>query len=199
MARYVTTVRTQLSPEEAFEYMADLRNFAESVPGVKKVVQVVGTGGGLDTEFDVSVSGTTMRYRTTVFNTTTELVAVAKTRVLTSTDRVTIVRHGRSVRTGTLAALREHVATSVEAVTAQPLPGVRDWAGVSDVQEHAELAGTHVLLRVSPDYLPEVVTAIAAGRPSALVVHPPDLESLFLEHYRDDPQDGVLPAVAGRG
>lgn len=102
MARYITTVRTQLTPEEAFEYMADLRNFAEWDPGVKKVEQVVGTGGGADTEFDVTVSGTTMRYRTTVFNPTTELVAVAKTRLLSSTDRITVVREAAAGKSGTL-------------------------------------------------------------------------------------------------
>ena len=100
MARYITTVRTQLTPEEAFEYMADLRNFAEWDPGVKKVEQVVGNGGGADTEFDVTV--TTMRYRTTVFNPTTELVAVAKTRMLKSTDRITITREAVGGNHGTL-------------------------------------------------------------------------------------------------
>ena len=31
--------------DEVFAYMADLRNFAEWDPGVKKVVQIVGDGG----------------------------------------------------------------------------------------------------------------------------------------------------------
>ena len=34
MARYTVSVRTSMSPEEAFDYMADLRNFAEWDPGV---------------------------------------------------------------------------------------------------------------------------------------------------------------------
>ena len=33
MARYVTTVRTPRSPEDAFAYVADLCNFAEGIPG----------------------------------------------------------------------------------------------------------------------------------------------------------------------
>lgn len=102
MARYVTTVRTQLTPEEAFQYMADLRNFAEWDPGVKKVVQVVGSGGGAGNEFDVSVSGTTLRYKTTVHNPTHELVVVARSRMLTSTDRVTIRREATGDTEGTL-------------------------------------------------------------------------------------------------
>jgi hypothetical protein len=124
MARYVTTVRTQLSPEEAFDYMADLRNFAEWDPGVKKVVQVVGTGGGLDTEFDVTVSGTTMRYRTTVFNPTTELVAVSKTRMLTSTDRVTVVRDATGGKDSTLVTYDADLKLNGLLRLADPLLGL---------------------------------------------------------------------------
>ena len=39
MAHYLTKVRTAWSPEKAFTYMADLRNFANWDPGVRKVVQ----------------------------------------------------------------------------------------------------------------------------------------------------------------
>jgi hypothetical protein len=38
MARYVTTIPSSLTQEEAFAYMADLRNFAEWDAGVVKVV-----------------------------------------------------------------------------------------------------------------------------------------------------------------
>ncbi len=90
MARYVTTVRTQMSAESAFDYMADLRNFAEWDPGVKKVVQVEGDGAGAGTEFDVTVTGATLRYRTTTYRPDEELVVVARSRTLTSTDTVTV-------------------------------------------------------------------------------------------------------------
>lgn len=94
MARYVTTVRTEQTPSEAFGYMADLRNFAQWDPGVKKVVQVKGVAGGADAEFDVSVSGTTLRYVTEVYEPNTSLLVVAKSRTLKSTDRVTVVADG---------------------------------------------------------------------------------------------------------
>jgi len=90
MARYVTTVRTPQTVEEAFAYMADLRHFADWDPGVKKVVQVKGDGGGAGTAFDVTVSGTTLRYVTEVHEPSTRLVAVAKSRTLTSTDTITV-------------------------------------------------------------------------------------------------------------
>lgn len=39
MTRYQTKLRTPLSAEQAFAYMADLRNFAEWDPGVRRVTQ----------------------------------------------------------------------------------------------------------------------------------------------------------------
>lgn len=94
MARYVTTVRTAQTPAEVFAYMADLRNFAQWDPGVKKVVQVKGDSGGPDAVFDVTVSGTTLRYVTEVYEPTSSLLVVAKSTTLTSTDRVTVVADG---------------------------------------------------------------------------------------------------------
>ncbi|MEQ1699458.1 MAG: SRPBCC family protein [Ilumatobacteraceae bacterium] len=90
MARYVTTVRTPMPPEASFAYMADLRHFSEWDPGVKRVVQVEGDGGGSGTEFDVTVSGTTLRYRTLAHRAPEELVVVARSRTLTSTDKVLV-------------------------------------------------------------------------------------------------------------
>lgn len=95
MARYVTRVRTQRPADEAFAYMADLRNFAQWDPGVKRVVQVVGEGGGPGTEFDVTVSGTTLRYVTQqhqppAAGTSGDLLVVAESSTLVSTDRVIV-------------------------------------------------------------------------------------------------------------
>jgi carbon monoxide dehydrogenase subunit G len=90
MARYVTKVRTQRPADEVFAYMADLRNFAEWDPGVKQVVQVVGDGGGPGTEFDVAVTGTTLRYVTREHDAPHQLLVVAESTTLVSTDRVTV-------------------------------------------------------------------------------------------------------------
>jgi len=124
MARYVTTVRTQLTPEEAFGYMADLRNFAEWDPGVKKVVQVVGLGGGADSEYDVSVSGTTLRYKTTLYSPTNELVVVARSSMLTSTDRVTISREAIGGSQGTLVTYDAKLQLNGVLRLADPLLGL---------------------------------------------------------------------------
>lgn len=95
MARYVTTVRTRWSPEVAFAYMADLRNFAEWDPGVVRAVQRIGDGGGPGSEFDVTVRSPgrdlTLRYRTVEHAAPTEVLVIASTSTLTSEDRITVV------------------------------------------------------------------------------------------------------------
>lgn len=98
MARYRTTVRTPRSQADAFEFMADLRNFAVWDPGVRGVAQVVGEGGGPSTEFDVTIASTgpdmTLRYVTIEHDEPTSVVVKAENRWLTSLDRVDVVPDG---------------------------------------------------------------------------------------------------------
>ena len=75
--------------------MADLRNFAEWDPGVKRVAQVVGSGGGPDAAFDVVVATgrgeLTLRYVTTEYHEPRQVLIEARSRVLTSIDRITVI------------------------------------------------------------------------------------------------------------
>lgn len=94
MARYLMHVRTPMSPAEAFAYMADLTNFATWDPGVERVEQVHGDGGGLAAEFDVAVKALgrsiTLRYKTVSFVSPVTVVAFADSRLLTSRDTITV-------------------------------------------------------------------------------------------------------------
>lgn len=98
MARYVTTVRTGMTPQEAFAYLADLRNFAEWDPGVKAVRQVEGSGGGPGAVFDVTVAGVgrdlTLRYVTEEHDAPHNLLVVARSAIFTSIDRITVEPDG---------------------------------------------------------------------------------------------------------
>lgn len=98
MANYKTAVRTPMSVEEAFAYMADLRNFAHWDPGVKKSVQVSGDGPGMDAAYDVTVSSgpkdLEMRYETVEFEEPSRALVRAETRLLTSVDEVTVTPDG---------------------------------------------------------------------------------------------------------
>ena len=98
MARYVTTVRSAKTPQEAFAYMADLGNFVEWDPGVKAVRQVEGSGGGPDAVFDVTVvapgPALTLRYVTEEYDAPHNLLVVARSIVFTSIDRITVEPDG---------------------------------------------------------------------------------------------------------
>lgn len=98
MARYVTTVRTPCSPEDAFAYIADLRNFAEWDPGVAAAEQVEGQGIGPDAAYDVTVKNPgrdiTLRYRTVEFDAPRMLRVVATSWMFTSDDRITVEPDG---------------------------------------------------------------------------------------------------------
>ncbi|TRZ80049.1 MAG: hypothetical protein D4R92_03835 [Actinobacteria bacterium] len=95
MARYVTTIPSSLTQQEAFAYMADLHNFAKWDKGVVKVVQVEGSGAGLGTIFDVTVKGfgkstSTLRYTTTEYDEFSNILVRGVNTLFTSVDRVTI-------------------------------------------------------------------------------------------------------------
>ena len=95
MARYVATVPSTKSAEEAFAYMSDLRNFAEWDRGIKKVEQIKGDGPGLGTIFDITVRGkgkdSVLRYETLEFVSPTTMLVKGRNSKLTSVDRITVV------------------------------------------------------------------------------------------------------------
>ena len=95
MARYITTIPSTKTPEEAFLYMADLRNFAQWDRNIIKVEQINGAGPGLDTPFDINVRGlggkpSTLRYKTIEFDSPRNILVKGKNAIFTSVDRVTI-------------------------------------------------------------------------------------------------------------
>jgi ABC-2 type transport system ATP-binding protein len=106
-------------------------------------------------------------------------------------DRVTIIRQGRTVRTGTLDALRGDTLTSIEAVTAQPVVGLGRLEGVSALVERPVPGAVRTTFRAAQDELARAVGLVVAAQPTSLVVAPPSLDELFLGHYQQE-----LPAGA---
>ncbi len=90
MARYVATIRSPWSPERAFDYMADLRNFEEWDPGVRSSTLVAGDEPGLSATYDVKVSGTELRYETREFDPPARTVVEARSKRLRSYDVIDI-------------------------------------------------------------------------------------------------------------
>jgi ABC-2 type transport system ATP-binding protein len=101
-------------------------------------------------------------------------------------DRVTIIREGRAVESGSLADLRHLRRTHVRAEVARPVD-LTVTAGVHDVV----VEGTTVSCTVEPEALPAVLEALTRSGVQALTCTPPTLEELFLDAYRADPQERV--------
>jgi ABC-2 type transport system ATP-binding protein len=96
-------------------------------------------------------------------------------------DRVSIIRNGRTVESGTLADLRHLTRTSVTAETTRPVPDLSDLAGVHDVRRN----GAHIRCQVDTAQLDPFLRRLAEAGVRSLTSHPPTLEELFLRHYGD--------------
>jgi ABC-2 type transport system ATP-binding protein len=95
-------------------------------------------------------------------------------------DRVTIIREGRAVETGTLEEMRHLHRSHVSARVSGTVPDLTGLAGVHDVV----VDGSTVSCTVSPEALPEVLGALTRAGVRTLTSTPPTLEELFLDAYR---------------
>ncbi|MFE3764132.1 ATP-binding cassette domain-containing protein [Streptomyces sp. NPDC059104] len=99
--------------------------------------------------------------------------------VETLCDRVSIIRAGRTVETGTLAELRHLTRTSITAELAGPPNGIAHLPGVYDV----DVRGLKVSFQADTDKLDAVLRSLTASGVRSLTSTPPTLEELFLRHY----------------
>ncbi|WP_175412777.1 ABC transporter ATP-binding protein [Streptomyces sp. TRM64462] len=97
-------------------------------------------------------------------------------------DRVSIIRKGVTVESGSLAELRHLTRTSVEAELAAPPNGLTHLPGVHDVR----VDGHRVRLQVDTDRLDAVLRSLTESGVRSLTSAPPTLEELFLRHYEDE-------------
>ncbi|MEU3910063.1 ABC transporter ATP-binding protein [Streptomyces sp. NPDC029721] len=101
-------------------------------------------------------------------------------------DRVSIVRAGRTVESGTLAALRHLTRTSITAELAGAPNGIAHLPGVHDV----EVRGPRISLQAETGALDAVLRALTASGVRSLTATPPTLEELFLRHYAPEGRPG---------
>ena len=98
-------------------------------------------------------------------------------------DRVTIIREGRTVETGTLEDLRHLRRSHVRAEVSGTVPDLTGVSGVHDVS----VVGSTISCTVDPEGLPAVLEALTGAGVRALTSVPPTLEELFLDAYRGTP------------
>ncbi|MBB6553642.1 ABC transporter ATP-binding protein [Nonomuraea rubra] len=91
-------------------------------------------------------------------------------------DRVSIIRAGRDVESGTLAELRHLTMTTITAELFGPVPHL---PGVHDLT----VEGRRVGFQVDSDHLEKVMLLLARAGIAALTSRPPSLEDLFMRHY----------------
>jgi ABC-2 type transport system ATP-binding protein len=96
-------------------------------------------------------------------------------------DRVTIVRAGKTVETGTLSQMRHLTRTSIRVGTKATLADVQKIAGVHDARSEAD----QLVFDADTDAVNGVLAALTKAGVSTISVSPPSLEELFLRHYGD--------------
>ncbi len=97
-------------------------------------------------------------------------------------DRVSIIRQGRTVETGSLDELRHLTRTSITATTQVPPTDLANLPGVHDL----EVEGPRIHFHVDTTGLAEVHRYLAGLGVIDLFSQPPTLEELFLRHYEAD-------------
>ncbi|ROT32876.1 ABC transporter ATP-binding protein [Micromonospora sp. HM5-17] len=110
-------------------------------------------------------------------------------------DRVSIIRSGRTVESGTLAELRHLTRTPMTVETERPVDGLADLPGVYAVS----VEGTTTRFEVESGTLDPVLRHLTEFGVRSLTSTPPTLEELFLRHYGDDltTSEAARPVAAG--
>ncbi len=98
-------------------------------------------------------------------------------------DRVSIIRAGRVVETGTLAELRHLTRTEVSFDATASIRG-----GIPDAHDLQVVDG-RARFTIDSDKVAGALPELARRNVAALRIEPPSLEELFLRHYGDDGVD----------
>jgi ABC-2 type transport system ATP-binding protein len=107
-------------------------------------------------------------------------------------DRISIIRLGKIVESGTLVDMRHFTRTSVEAHTNTPVTGLEALPGLHDV----EVSDSRVRFRVDGEHLDAAMRHLTGFGIRALTSQPPTLEELMLRHYGGEPA-GTHEGAAG--
>ncbi|MDN6329650.1 MAG: ABC transporter ATP-binding protein [Dermabacteraceae bacterium] len=111
-------------------------------------------------------------------------------------DRLSIVRQGRIVETGSLSQLRHMTRTTFVAELDRGADSLAQLEGIHDLTTED---GT-TSFQVDGDQVDGVVRALAPLGVRSLVAHPPTLEQLLMRHYGEDAEtDAETGAETGAG
>jgi len=94
-------------------------------------------------------------------------------------DKVSIIREGKIIESGTLDELRHLTRTILVVETKQPMPAIHEVEGVHDIEEKDQTLSFHV----DTEHLDQVMQYVTQFGIIKLESAPPTLEDLFMRHY----------------
>ncbi|GAA1510553.1 ABC transporter ATP-binding protein [Brevibacterium permense] len=94
-------------------------------------------------------------------------------------DRVSIIRSGRIVETGTLSELRHLSRTTITVGLEHDVPALSETTGVHDLVRE----GSRLHFSADTAQLPRIMRALGEHDVESLTATPPTLEQLLLRHY----------------
>lgn len=107
-------------------------------------------------------------------------------------DRVSIIRAGKTVESGTLAELRHLTRTEIAfAASNADGPISSDRLAAIPGAHDLVVEGARVRFTVDSDDVPLLLGTLAELRVAGLTVNPPSLEELFMRHYHDEVPDAA--------
>ena len=97
-------------------------------------------------------------------------------------DRISIIRAGRIVESGTLSELRHLTRTTITVETSKPADPLERLPGVHNL----EAGNGQIKFEVDGDQIDPTIRELAGLGVQSLTAHPPTLEELLLRHYGNE-------------
>lgn len=97
-------------------------------------------------------------------------------------DRISIIRAGEIVETGSLKELRHMTQMTISVETKQPITQLDDITGVNNIV----LNGLQTTFQVDSDNIDDALSHLVKFNVTNLISSPPTLEEIFMGHYGED-------------
>ncbi|GAA2044883.1 ABC transporter ATP-binding protein [Yaniella flava] len=97
-------------------------------------------------------------------------------------DRISIIRNGHIVESGTLSDLRHMTRTTIEVDAVGSTDQLAEQSFIHDLRQHGE----YTSFEVDGDHVQQVMEMLTQLQIRSIQAHPPTLEQLLMRHYGDD-------------
>lgn len=108
-------------------------------------------------------------------------------------DKVSIIRNGEIIESGTLTELRHFTRTSVVVETSKPIAGLEGMTGIHNLSVEGKKAN----FQVDAWDLDRIMQHVTSFGLRSLTSTPPTLEELFMSHYSNDSSHGKANKAGG--